>query len=104
MRIKRGWEFLRLKNYGVKRVTRSLVVYWLKNEYLTARLGISLSKKYADAHERNLFKRRVRECFRQRLAPFESQHDYFIIGRSRAHLLDLAALTKELTYALQPPQ
>ncbi len=37
---------------------------WKKNDRPHARLGITVTKKYGDAHKRNRFKRLVREGFR----------------------------------------
>lgn len=41
-----------------------LFVVWKKNGLEHARLGITVTKKFGDAHERNGFKRLVREGFR----------------------------------------
>ena len=41
-----------------------LYIAWKKTERVGARLGITVTKQYGDAHERNRFKRLVREGFR----------------------------------------
>ena len=43
---------------------KKVVIYWKKTALQSPRVGISVTKKYADAHRRNRLKRFVREAFR----------------------------------------
>jgi len=53
---------------------RLLVMHWRANTLGHARLGIVIGRRYGNAVARNLFKRRVREIFRnckQKLGPLD---------------------------------
>lgn len=61
-------EYCRVYNFGRKYVGDKVVVFYLLSQSSYSRLGITITKKWGRAHERNRFKRVVREAYR---------HEYF---------------------------
>jgi len=71
------------------------VVYRRENhENLHMRFAISVPKKYGNAVERNLMKRRIREIVSK--LSFVSHFDFFIVVKSNASLLDFQAIADDL--------
>ena len=62
-RVRASREFRKIMQMGKTFKGTALLVTWIPNKGET-RLGITVTKKYADAVERNRFKRIVREAFR----------------------------------------
>lgn len=63
-RLRSRDDFRRIRKYG-KRLTGNGAIFEILSEKKSCqRLGITVSKRFGDAHLRNLFKRRTREAFR----------------------------------------
>lgn len=60
------------------------------------RLGIIVTRRYGDAHQRNRFKRLVREAFRLLLPHFSSNFDIVVRPRSQALLAHMQDIQTEL--------
>ena len=65
--IRRRSEFLRVYEHGRKVHGRLLTVFVLPTDLDTSRLGISATRKFGGAVQRNLAKRRIREVFRRQV-------------------------------------
>ena len=74
-------DFSRLKTNSQNFKSSTFIVYFRSNSDLElnhARLGISVSKKVGKAHERNRFKRLIREKFR--LSPMRNlSFDFMVV-------------------------
>jgi len=64
LRLLSSAHFQKLHKEG-KRVAGSTILIQYKKSFSRTRLGITVSKKYGKAHDRNRFKRVVREAFRE---------------------------------------
>ncbi len=59
-------KFLKIMKAGTKISGSSILIFFYRrNTGGLTRLGITVSRKYGKAHDRNFFKRLVREAFRQ---------------------------------------
>lgn len=63
-RVRKKEDFKRLRKAGRRMVGKWVFFDVLSENFPYPRLGITVSKKFGPAHQRNLFKRRVREAFR----------------------------------------
>jgi ribonuclease P protein component len=107
----RSQDFVDCKARGKRRGSQHLTVWFKRNEQGFARLGLAVARQVGKAHDRNRFKRRVRELFRRGLVPFREGYDYVVVARAAAPDLALADLQAELTGLLsermsprRPPQ
>jgi len=67
-RLRRPADFARARRQGSKRVGRHLVVWCFRRAETpprATRLGLVVGRRHGGAVQRNLFKRRLRETFRQ---------------------------------------
>ena len=99
-RLIRPAEFDRVKQNGTRRGGEHLAVWALANGLTHPRLGLAVSRKVGKSHDRNRFKRRVRELFRQHLLPTETGVDYLVVARNGALELDFSALSDQLSRVL----
>jgi ribonuclease P protein component len=63
-RLKNAAEFRRVYEGGAKKVSRSFVMFALRNGLEHSRFGLTTPRKLGKAHERNRIKRRIREILR----------------------------------------
>ena len=64
------------------------------------RLGLAISRKIGKSHDRQLWKRRVRDIFRRHRAPFLAGFDHVIVARPGAAQLGFADLLSEISQML----
>ena len=62
--IKKNNEFQKVYKNGKSYANKHLVMYVLKNDKKTSRIGISVSKKVGNSVVRHRMTRLLRECFR----------------------------------------
>lgn len=64
-RLTKKRDFARIQKAGKRFTTPSCRLTYLFSEAIDPKLGLTVSKKYGKAHDRNLFKRWAREIFRK---------------------------------------
>ena len=81
--LKKNYEFRRLYNKGKTAVTPYLVVYCLRNNRGTRRVGYTVSTKLGKAVTRNRIRRRLREIYRLNSDRLVFGVDMIIVARSK---------------------
>lgn len=79
-------------------VGRLIIVDVRPNKLSQSRLGITVTKRYGKAHERNRFKRIVREAFRLSYESIIQGFDLNIRPRSCAREVSSSDVLNELVY------
>jgi ribonuclease P protein component len=99
-RLRKRSEFLRLSNAQHKTSVKGFLVVWSENSGMSARMGITASKKIGCAVVRNRVKRYLREVFRhdRMLLP---PVDVNIIARRESALMDCSDVRREITKAFR---
>lgn len=79
-RLTKRREFGKVSKFGSRHSGKWIFLEVLSNKERTSRLGITVTKKFGPSHERNRFKRLVREAYRRvKLPPV----DIIVRPRSR---------------------
>jgi ribonuclease P protein component len=86
LRIRRKFEFLRLKKTASKWVARHWVLFHSKNGLDHPRLAVTLSGRYGNAVERNRFRRWLREKFRSHQKELSGLDLHFIAKQKPVNL------------------
>ena len=97
-RIRRSREFRALSRRGIRRAGRDFVVLSddVDSTVVSARLGVTVSRRVGNAVVRNRIKRRIREWFRQVGRERVVGRDIVVIARPGAARLDAAASFAQL--------
>ena len=105
LRLRRRGQFLHAQRRGTRLQTAHLIAYRVANKKRPTRLGITVSKKVGRAHQRNRFKRLLREAFRHSELRTMSGFDLSLVAK-RTHLIPTrATLISELNWiASQKPK
>ncbi len=75
---------------------QTLIVQFQRGRSISAKLGITVSKKFGKAHERNRFKRVVREVFRELYRTLPPHLEMNISPQKSYELISKQALAFEL--------
>ena len=99
-RLRKRSEFLQLANAQSKTSVKGFLVVWRENNALSARMGVTVSKKIGCAVVRNRVKRFLREIFRhdRMLLP---PVDVNIIARRESAVMDYSDVRREITKAFR---
>ena len=84
-RVKTHEDFQAVVRSTTYEKNKTFVVYYLKNEYGHARIGVSAPKKLGNAVVRTTTRRQIRSMIRDTIKDLESI-DYVIIVRKDYHL------------------
>lgn len=87
-RLLKRSEFLQLASIGTKIQNRHFVLIYADNEKKVSRIGITVTKRVANAVVRNRIKRCCREFFRQKRCIIPGRKDVNLIAKKNALALD----------------
>ncbi len=104
IRLRTRLDFKRLAYAKGRYVGKWVIVDYCKSNLPYARLGITASRRYGDSHERNRFKRIVREAFRLSYCKFPTGYDLNVKPRSEAKKAKMGDIMKELLCAITTPK
>ena len=98
-RLKSRHEFKKVFRSGKRLFSRYCCIQFCENSSPEARLGITVTKKFGKAHDRNTFKRHIREAFRK--SPLQKGLDLNIRPILTASQIDYKQLQHDLTATLR---
>jgi len=101
VRLRRRREFEKIGRQGSRLIGNKIVIELLSTSDDKVRLGITVTKKYGKAHDRNRFKRCVREAFRLSLPRLPKGLLLNIRPRLKSVNPTLSAVTEELLRLLK---
>ena len=102
-KLKSRREFLRVQNYGLKAVTKRLILQSLdkKENQNIKRFGFTASRKIGNSVIRNRAKRRLRALVQINFKEqFNIGMDYVLIARNETANREFQKLNKDLLWAL----
>ena len=95
-RLSKRFQYQQLSRTSQRYVGTLLIVDYRNNHSPYTRLGITVTKKYGKAHERNRFKRIMREAFRLSLLRLKLGVDLNVKPRSLAKEASMQEVQREL--------
>jgi ribonuclease P protein component len=104
-RLRKPREFRRVTQNGRRQAGSNLIVLQAPRDVavpgssVSARLGLTVSRKVGNAVIRNRVKRRIREWFRLHHQELEGQVDWVVIARSNAARTSYQSIASELERA-----
>jgi ribonuclease P protein component len=100
LKLRQRSDFQRLKRQGRRLVGQMICIDWSRSSESETRLGITASKRFGGAHERNRFKRLVREAFRTARSNLPAGLDLNIVPRQMAKSAKSSAILAEMVCLL----
>lgn len=98
-RLRKRFEFRRLRDQGKRVHTPSFVLQVACGEQPHARLGVTVSRQVGKAARRNRLKRLLREAFRQQRELFPASCDLVVIAKPGCAASNLRDVQRELQQA-----
>lgn len=99
-RIRKNREFVSVMK-GKRLSVDGLSLFYARNEAGNFRVGISVSKKLANAVKRNRLKRRIRACITEVLKDTASGYDLVFVARRELYTAGYDQILKAVEKALQ---
>ncbi len=96
MRLRTRRQYQRMAHGSRRYVGQWIIVDIRSSKEPTSRLGITVTRKFGKAHDRNRFKRVVREAFRLSYQQFPSSFLLVVKPRTLAHQASSLDIQKEL--------
>jgi len=100
LKLKKRAEFQKIFRQKERLVGRLICIDWRVSDQSETRLGITVSRRFGPAHERNRFKRLVREAFRLTRSELPARLDLNVIPRQQVRSAAMAAVQEELVHLL----
>lgn len=100
-RLRKRSEYKCLFKYGKRIVGSYICVDYLFNKDKIGKLGITVSTRYGKAHERNRFKRCVRESYRTIHSLLPEALKINVIPRNRARFVKSTLIKEEMEKLLR---
>lgn len=101
MRLRTRHQYRRMAHGSRRYVGQWIVVDVRSSTEAFSRLGITVTRKFGKSHERNRFKRIVREAFRLSYQQFPASFLLVVKPRSLAHGASSAEIQKELFFLIE---
>lgn len=96
-RIRKRHEYNRIKTHGKSVSNREFILAYTSGRTDRNRLGITITKKYGGAVDRNRLKRQIREYFRTHRHELKGNRDFNLIARRGVRSLSTDAVNRSLT-------
>lgn len=101
-RIKRGRDFLQVRQAGERAVRGCLIANWLRLPSAPhSRLGVVVSKKVGGAVVRNRVKRLLRESYRRHRHQLTQSVDLVLVARPSIAEKDFASVDRDVVTTLR---
>ena len=100
LRLSKRIQYLALQRGGRRVHTRNFLILWRVNGLAISRLGITVTKRVANAVGRNRVKRRVRQVFRTAGESLPPGLDLVVIAKKGSPLLETAQVGMQFRQAL----
>lgn len=95
-RLRKRRQFQRLANHSKRFAGEWVIVESIPNHMGVTRLGITVTKRFGKAHDRNRFKRIVREAFRRCYVDIPKGFDLIVKPRTKAKEADSSNIQADL--------
>ena len=99
--LKKNYEFMRLYKKGKFFVGKYIVLYVLKNNMNTNRLGVTVNKKVGKSVTRNRLKRLIKENYRHYEAVLKNGCDLVFVARNSDIMPGYSEINKEMKFLLK---